>query len=91
MFRGTEELRKEPTGKKPNEFSSKIPKPPLSHIGVPVGDGAFRVAIPKDGGGSREGKGGEVWREKLFQEAGSSSVGSQSSRITLSLVRGSAG
>ena len=49
------------------------------------------MAIPKDGGGSREGKGEDAWRERLFQGAGSSSVGSQSSRITLSLVQGSAG
>lgn len=55
----------QPTGKKPTMFSCKVSELPFACVGVPVGDDLFRAAIPNDGGGSREGKGGDAWRERL--------------------------
>lgn len=55
----------QPTGKKPTTFSCEVWELPFSCVSVPVGDDLFRAAIPTDGGGSGEGKGGDAWRGRL--------------------------
>lgn len=53
----------QPIGKKPTMVSCKVSKLPYSCAGVPVGDELFKAAIPN--GGTREGRGGDAWRERL--------------------------